>query len=882
MQGVHVVRRLTVWIALALSASCSGSATGPDGERGSGVAVITVEPSSATLDVGGETALHAEARDDLGQPVAGVTIVWSVRDSSVARVSSVGVVSARAVGSTQVAASANGRSATASIVVKQAPVGSVSLEPSAASLIVGGTVSLIPAVRDVNGTAVDRPITWESSNSLVATVSTAGLVAGVSAGAATITATSEGRSAAASITVTRAPVGSVEVLPASATVVTGEQAALSVTVKDANGTVVSDRVVTWRSADPGIAIVSTTGVVTGVAPGSARISAASEGTSDTAVVTVVRPAIANVTVQPESASLRAGASSSFTATVRDASGSVVTDAPVVWSSSNSAVATVTQGGSVTGVAVGEATISATSGGKSGSATVHVVAVPVGSVSVAPAALSLVPAQVASLAATVRDANGVVVSDRPVAWSSSDAAVATVSADGAVTGVAPGSATITATSEDKSGSASVTVTRKPVGSVIVTPPSVELTRGESVSLSATVRDTSGVVVTDRDITWRSSDPGVAIVSTSGGVTGIAAGSATITATSEGTSGSAAVTVVNPPVASVTVEPSSASVTVGATTTLTATVRDANGAVVNDRPVAWRSSNDAVATVSPDGVVTGVAPGTTTISATSEGKSGSASVTVTRKPVGSVEVTPPSAEINAGTTLQLSATVRDTSGDVVTDREVTWTSSDESVATVSTSGVVSALDVGTATITAVSEGKSGSAVVTVRPVPVASVSVDPGTATITPNQTVQVTATTRSEDGTVLTGRVITWSSDNESVARVSSDGVVTGIAPGSASITATSEGKSASATVTVQPAVAYVVVSPHLAFIRKNGTIQMSASAFDADGHEIFGRTVTWDTSDEQEATVTSDGLVKGKHPGVVSITATIDGKSDTAIITVTN
>jgi lactocepin len=118
--------------------------------------------------------------------------------------------------------------------------------------------------------------------------------------------------------------------------------------------------------------------------------------------------------------------------------------------------------------------------------------------------------------------------------------------------------------------------------------------------------------------------------------------------------------------------------------------------------------------------------------------------------------------------------------------------------------------------------------------------------------------------------------------VSTTGVVTGVTSGTAVVTATSEGKSATAAVTVQPAVSFVLVSPGLVLIRKAGTVQLSVAAYDASNNRIVGRAVIWSSDDQAVATVDATGLVTTKKAGVVQITATIDGKSDSSIITVTN
>jgi len=158
-------------------------------------------------------------------------------------------------------------------------------------------------------------------------------------------------------------------------------------------------------------------------------------------------------------------------------------------------------------------------------------------------------------------------------------------------------------------------------------------GQTVQLTATLKDANGNILTGRTVTWSSNQTTVATVNATGRVTARAAGSATITATSEGQSGTSSITVTPVPVASVTVTPASASVAVGATVQLTATPKDANGNPLTGRVITWSSSKTAIATVSGSGLVTGVAAGgPVTITATSEGRSGSAAVTVTTASAG----------------------------------------------------------------------------------------------------------------------------------------------------------------------------------------------------------------------------------------------------------
>src|SRR6184192_94633 len=165
-----------------------------------------------------------------------------------------------------------------------------------------------------------------------------------------------------------------------------------------------------------------------------------------------------------------------------------------------------------------------------------------------------------------------------------------------------------------------------------------------------------------------------------------------------------------VASVTVTPRTLTVGVGATAQLTATPKDANGTALTGRVVTWASDNTAVATVSPMGLVGGVAQGQATITATSEGQSGTAALTVVVL-VASVTVTPTPATVGIGQTVQLTATPKDANGNVLTGRVVTWASNNTAVATVSSTGLVTGVTQGQATITATSEAKNGTAAVAV---------------------------------------------------------------------------------------------------------------------------------------------------------------------------
>jgi hypothetical protein len=169
-----------------------------------------------------------------------------------------------------------------------------------------------------------------------------------------------------------------------------------------------------------------------------------------------------------------------------------------------------------------------------------------------------------------------------------------------------------------------------------------------------------------------------------------------------------------------------------------------------------------------------------------------------PVASVAVSPASATIGAAGSVSLTATPEDASGDPLAGRVVTWSSDNTTVATVNGSGVVSGVGAGLATITATCEGQTATSDITVSSAPVASVTVSPALASVQAGSTTQLTATPKNAGGTPLTGRVVTWSSDNTAAATVNVSGLVRGVAVGAATITATCEGKTGTSVITVTP------------------------------------------------------------------------------------
>ena len=405
-------------------------------------------------------------------------------------------------------------------------------------------------------------------------------------------------------------------------------------------------------------------------------------------------AVSAVTLNSTSMTLVEGDTQTLIATV---SPSNAENKKVIWTSSNSSVASVKEG-VVTALKAGKATVTAKSddGGKTATCevTVNAKVYPVTGVTLDKTSYEMTEGDEFTLTANVNPSNA---TNKNVSWKSSNTSVATVS-DGKVTALKAGSATITVTTEDgsKTATCSVTVNAKvyPVTSVSLNKSTATLTEGETLTLTATVNPSNA---TNKNVSWKSSNTSVATVS-NGKVTAVKAGSATITVTTEdgGKTATCSVTVkaiVN--VTSVSLNKTTASLTEGESLTLTASINPSNA---TNKNVTWKSSNTSVATVS-NGKVTAVKAGSATITVTTKdgNKTATCSVTVNEKvyPVSGVYLNKTSVSVVVGNKLTLVATITPSNA---TNKNITWNSSNTSVATVSPNGEISTLSPGTANIVA----------------------------------------------------------------------------------------------------------------------------------------------------------------------------------------
>jgi uncharacterized repeat protein (TIGR01451 family) len=599
---------LLAGVAIALLASCREvDVTAVD------VATVEVTPGSARLLVGETATLQVRVADALGRTLKR-QVEWTSSDASIADVGSNGQVQARAPGTATIRATVDGKTGQAAVDVVSTPVATVDINPSIATLEIGDSIRLEAVARAANGSVLaNRVATWTSSDNAVASILPDGFAHALAVGSATITATIEGVRGQATVNVRAAlvTVSSVGVQPVSASIGVGDTVRFTALARDANGQVIPGRTATWTSASPAIASVDNAGLARGHAMGSAAIVATVDGVSGQAAVTVTPPTVVAVEIVPPSTTLAVSNSLQLRATIRASDGSVVTGVPVTWAVDLPAVASVDQTGLITGRSVGEAIVTASAAGHTGTAKIFVVLQPVSSISISPANPSLFARDTVILTAILLDANNAPITGRPVTWGVSDSTVASIEVTGPATqqarliGLRAGSVKVEANAEARSAATQATV--NPLADVFVTQTaSAALVKaGDTITFAIRVHNagpspaesivtsdklpgtgtfidaTGGATLSNGVLTWPSVAalaPGDSLVYTvrvRAGTASLtnAAAAMSVTADRDTGNNSAAITVsVNPPDLVVTKTAPSARVNAGETIPFTITVKN----------------------------------------------------------------------------------------------------------------------------------------------------------------------------------------------------------------------------------------------------------------------------------------------------------------------
>jgi uncharacterized protein YjdB len=572
------------------------------------VSSVTVTPTTASVAVNATLSFAAVVQGT----VTNTAVTWT---ASTGTISAAGVYTAPAkTGSVTITATSVAdptKSSSAAVTVTAAPVAvsSISVTPPTSSIATGATLQLTATVQ---GSATNKSVTWKTSSG---TINASGLfTASTTAGTATITATSVAdttKSATATITVAAPVVSSVSVSPAAPSLLTGATQQFTATVQ---GTI-ANKSVTWSATGGSI---TASGLFTASTSGVAKVTATSVADptkSASATITVSAPTVTSITVTPPTASILAGATQQFSATVQG----TVANKSIAWSASSG---TINSAGVFTaGASAGTATITVTSLAdptKTATATVTVTTPSVNSITISPSTATITTGATQQFTASVTGS----VSNKAITWSTS---AGTITAGGLLTAPATGgNVTVTATSVadgTKSASAIVAVNAQTVTSVTVSPTTASILTLATQQFSATVQGT----VTDKSVTWSASNGAIspAGLFTAGG----SALTTTITATSnadKSKSASATVSISLPIVTSISITPATTSVNTGGKLTFAATVKG----TVTDTAVTWSA---AKGTINSSGAYVAPSSATTdTVIATSNAdnsKTATATITVT---------------------------------------------------------------------------------------------------------------------------------------------------------------------------------------------------------------------------------------------------------------
>ena len=927
---------LVVFSALGLVA-CGG---GGGGEASLTAVEITPANASKALGSSQQYAAMAIYSNNSKVDVSG-QVSWASSDTTVATISASGLAQTVRTGTASISASYMGKSISTPLTVTAATVTTVAVTPANASLAKGSNraYTATATFSDRSTQDVTNDANWTSTTTAVATVSNAagskGRVTAVSVGSSTIGASFGGASGSTGVTVTAAALASIEVTPANPSVPKGTSRSLTATGVYTDGTTQNlTATATWTSASPAVATVGNAtadkGKVTGVAKGQSVISATASGVTGNTTVTVSDALLTAIQVSPASASVPRGAGQQYTATgtFSDSSTQDITTT-VVWSSSNTAVATISNAegssGFATTLTVGTTTISAASGAiTSSSATLTVTTAVLDRIEITPSTPSIPVGATQQFTATGVYTDGTTQNFTTQAtWASSAPSVLEVSNDSSSKGFsvanAKGSATVSATHMGKTGSTLATISDATLTAIQVTPKDEKLAKNfdRPFTATGTFSDNTSRDVTTQ-VTWSVSDAAIASISNADGSRGVATGlvpgftNVRATAPGGGVFGTTQLEVTSATLTSVTIVPTNPNIPKGLSRQLTATGTFSDDTTLElTRQASWTSGTPAAATVNSTdapGLVQAVETGSTLVRAAVSRPAGAppvigeTTVTVTAATLRSMVVTPDTASVAKGNTQQYRADgfYSDESSNNITDA-VTWSSSATGIADVGNSssdkGLAKSKAVGTATIKAALGGIEDTAGITVTNAQLTKIDVTPSAPSVAAGRQQQFTAMgTYTDTNTTdtppkdITANVV-WTSGTPAVAEISNDAATKGKATskmkGSTSITAASGSiTSPAATLTVTDAEPVsITVTPANATVPNGGSQQYVATMTYSNGRsDDQTAAVTWDSSAPAIATISNAAGNKGnastRAVGTTTIKATSGSINGTTGLTV--
>ncbi len=832
------------------------------------------------------------------------TATWTSSNSSVLTIAGGGTAKAMSAGNVVISATQANLSGTLSLVVASAALNSITISSTASSLTAGLTIQLTATGNYSDGSTKDLTATaaWSSSNSNVATIAS-GSARGISAGTAVIIATAANVSGTTSLVVAPPALNSITVSSSVSSVTAGYAIQFTATGNYSDG---SNRnlsaTVTWGISNLSVATISTGGLVTGKSNGSEVVTASLGSVSGTANLTVGPPVLASLSVSSANASVGVGFTDQFTATGTYSDGSTqnLTNS-ATWSVSNPALATISSSGLLTAKSNGAAVISAASGSINGSAPLAIT-ISLTSLAISPLAPTIAPSTDQQFKATGTFSDGSTQDlTGAVTWNSSNPTTAAISNSAGTTGLAQGLQTGTTTITASSGGivaspATLSVSSVKLNSIVVTPTASTVALGivQQFTAMGTFSDGTTQNITST-VAWTSSQPNFASITVSGAATARNLGTTTITATSGSVTANTSLTVNAANLASLSMQPTSITIAENTTSKLSAIGLFSDGSTRDvSAQATWTSSNPAFATIQTNGKLQGISPGLASVTATLGSQSISANVNVTNASVVSISVTPSISSIAPGTPLTFAATGQFSDGSTqVISSNVNWSSSDNTIATVSnvsgTKGIAGGIGSGTATVSAIFEAITGTAQLNVSGAHLTGIVINPPSATLAPASTEQCTATATYDDGTSQNvSTVVTWSSSDSSVATVTGYGQATGQSSGLATITASLGAFSGTANVLVESsALKSITVTPQFASDPQQIVDSFTAIGYFVDGSsQDLTAAVIWTSSNSSVATISdaagTRGQAMGVAPGTTSISAVFAGIVGPAPLTVTN
>ena len=569
----------------------------------------------------------------------------------------------------------------------------LSVTPSAVSIAVAATVSLHVTGTYSDGSTKDvtPSVTWSSSDPNAASVSASGVATGVATGVVTVTARSGSLAGSATVTVNSAGTNLTSIVLSpinpSIPINTAQQLTATGTYGDGSSRDLT-AVVTWSSSTIANATVDVTGLVKGIAAGSATITATLGSVSQSSSVTITAPSITSISVTPEDVTLAIGISQQFTASAIYSDGSIQDlVSGVTWASSTTSVATIDNKGLASILAADTTTITATVGSFTDSTTITVVPAHLTSITLSPATVSMAAGTQQQFTATGNFDDGSTQVLTSGQWSSSALSVLSVDANGLGVAVGPGTTTVTVTSGTISGTASVTVTNAMLVSLAIAPLNSSMPAGaiKQFAATGTFSDNSTQDMT-KSVLWSSSNPVVASINDVGTVTSFTAGSTTIVAAWGAITQSTTLTVSNVTLVSITISPANPRVEAHTSLKFTATGVYSDGSTAALANVSWRSTKPQFANMRSSGILHAKRAGTLTVSAVASGVTGTTTVVVGTGTLVSVAITPADSSVTVGATQQFTATGTFSDG---TTQDVTinahWSSTVPTVATIANAPV-----------------------------------------------------------------------------------------------------------------------------------------------------------------------------------------------------